>query len=194
MLLFSSKNAAPYMWSRIGVLTMLCTTVAVTLMAYARSNSDAHTHQALATPREIPKDARRFTSRFSEGDLLDQLSVPVSVADPLVLRAGEAVRNAFNAQRRAACPSIGTYNKLGAIQYAKKAVETNGTAMYTLEIVFGSSAVYSRVALQPTTKNAAAYFQLILSTPGPCEVDAPDQLAVSALGASGHLIFISAGQ
>jgi hypothetical protein len=106
----------------------------------------------------------------------------------LVLRAGETVRNTFNTQRRADCPSIGAYNKSGAVQYAKKAVETNGTVLYTLEIVLGSTAVYARVALQPSTKNATACFQLLVSTPGPCDNKASDQLAVSALGACAHVI------
>ena len=192
MLLFESKQVAPQMWSRIGVLTLLCTAVAVTLMAYARSKSDAQAQQIFPIPREIPNNSRRSTSSLSESDLLDQLSVAVSVADPLVLRAGEAVRNAFNIQRRTDCPSIGTYNKSGAVQYAKKAVETNGTVLYTLEVVFGSTAVYARVALQPSTKNTAAYFQLLVSIPAPCEDKAPDQLAVSALGACAHAMMLSA--
>ncbi len=182
------------MWSRIGALTMLCTAVAVTLMAYAKSKSVAHT-QTFPAPRQIPSDrSRRSTSSLTEGDLLEQLSVAVSVADPLVIRAGEAVRNTFNTQRRADCPSVGSYNKSGAIQYAKKAVEPNGTALYTLEVVFGSHAVYARVALQPSTKNATAYFQLLLSIPGPCEAEAPDQLAVSALGACAHAIMADASR
>ena len=179
------------MWSRIGVLTMLCTAVAVTLMAYTRSKAGAHT-QTFPAPREIPDDSTRRSS-LSESDLLDQLSIAVSVADPLVLRAGEAARSTFNTQRRADCPSIGTYNKSGAIQYAKKAVETNGTALYTLEVVFGRTAIYARVALQPSTKNTTAYFQLLLSIPGPCEAEAPDQLAVSALGVCAHDIACNHG-
>ena len=189
MLLFASKNMAPHMWSRIGALTLLSTAVAVTLMAYARSESDAQSQQTFPALREISKDrSRRATSSLSESDLLDQLSVAVSVADPLVLRAGEAVRNTFNAQRWVDCPSMGTYNKSGAVQYAKKAVETNGTVLFTLEVVFGSTAIYARVALQPSTKNTAAYFQFLLSIPSPCEDKAPDQLAVSASGAHAHAL------
>ena len=183
-MLFTSKNV--HMWSRIGVLTMLCTAVAVTLMAYARSKAGTLT-ETFPAPREIPNESPRRSS-LSESDLLDQLSVAVSVADPLVLRAGEAVRNTFNNQRRANCPSMGTYNKSGSVQYAKKAIETNGTALYTLEVVLGRTAVYARVALQPSTKNTTAYFQLLLSIPAPCEAEAPDQLAVSALGVCAHAI------
>jgi hypothetical protein len=113
--------------------------------------------------------------------LLDLKSIFTSVADPLVIQAGEAVRNEFNTVRKTSCVSMGHYTTQGTIQYAKKAVALDGTTLYSLEIVFGTSAVFARVTLLPL--NVGKKFQVILSTPGPCEGEIQEQLAVSSLGA-----------
>ena len=104
----------------------------------------------------------------------------VSAADPLVLQAGEAVRQAFNAQRKTECTSLDPYNTSGAIQYAKRSKDSNETVFYTLEIVLGGDAVFARVAMHP--RSPGSKFQLISSFPGPCEYGVQDQLAVSAHG------------
>ena len=113
-------------------------------------------------------------------DSLDLRSVPVSVADPLIVQAGGAIRTAFNIERNKTCPSKKIYKVQGAIQYARKAVASNGTFLYTLEVSFNDEVVFARVAMSP--KKVGTRFQLIFSIPGPCEDRPQDQLAVSSLG------------
>ncbi len=43
-------------------------------------------------------------------------------------------------------PIIVPYNTRGSIHYAKKAEETNGTTLYTLEIIFGGDVVFAQVS------------------------------------------------
>ncbi len=151
------------------------------MIAFARNN--AHDHTDLSTTDRLggPYNAsRRSIPSLYEQDSVDLNSVLISVAEPLVIQAAEAVRNAFNTQRKTACASLGYFNARGDIQYAKKADESNGTTLYTLEIVFGDSAVFAQVVLLPSNLNAK--FQLISSIPGPCEDGVREQLAVSALG------------
>jgi hypothetical protein len=172
------------MIDRIG-FTLISTAIAVTMIAFARNKThDLHTDLFTTDSLGPYNTSRRAVASLYEQDSVDRDSVFVSVADPLVIQAAEAVRNAFNAQRTASCASLGYFNARGATQYAKKAYESNGTTLYTLEIVFGDSAVFARVALQP--KSSGTRFQLIFSIPGPCEDGVREQLAVSALGALIH--------
>jgi hypothetical protein len=152
--------------------------IAITLFACAKQSAAAF--QSEHSAASIPTVSRRSIASQYEQDSLDLNSVLVSVADPLVVQAGEAIRNAFNAQRMTVCPSLSVYSTRGAIQYAKKAVALNGTVLYTLEIVFDTKAVLGRVALLPN--NVGPKFQVIFSIPGPCEGKIQEQLAVSALG------------
>jgi hypothetical protein len=167
------------MIDRIG-FTLISAAIAITVIAFAR-NKTGDFNAAQVSKVDIPgRSSRRSTQSLIGNDSRDRNSVLISAADPLVLQAGEAIRLAFNAQRATACPSISPYSTRGAIQYAKKAAETNGTFLYTLEIVFGGEAVYARVMMIP--KNPSAKFRLVFSIPGPCEVGVEEQLAVSANG------------
>ena len=177
------------MFHRIGLTLISAAIAIITVIAFAR-NKPADLETDLPVPALLGKpynqSSRRTSKSLSEQDSLDLASVLISVADPLVIQAGEAVRNAFNAQRKATCSSIGLHNTRGAIQYAKKAVQSNGTVLYTMEIVFGDDAIFARVALLPN--KVGAKFQLILSIPqaGPCESGVQEQLALSALGTLIH--------
>lgn len=166
---------------KICMLTFFIATIAITVFAYARNKTDGIDSNHTTALLEMPYDtSRRSTPSIYEQDLLDPDSIPVSLADPLAVQAGEAIRNAFNAQRSITCPSMNLYNSRGDIQYVKKIEESNGTVMFTLEIVFDEDVVFARVALLPN--NLGSTFQLIISTPGPCESGVQEQLAVSARG------------
>jgi hypothetical protein len=180
-------NSCAPMFHRIGLTLISAAIAIITVIALARNKStdletDLPVPALLGSPYN--QSSRRTSKSLSEQDSLDLASVLISVADPLVIQAGEAVRNAFNAQRKATCSSIGLYNTRGAIQYAKKAVQSNGTVLYTMEIVLGDDAIFARVALLPN--KVGAKFQLILSIPGPCESGVQEQLALSALGTLIH--------
>ena len=172
----------PLMINRIG-FTLISAAIAVTMIAFARNTThDLHTDLSNVDLLSGPYNAsRRLIPSLYEQDSVDRNSVLVSVADPLVIQAAEAIRNAFNSQRTMSCASLGYYNVRGVIQYAKKTDASNGTTLYTLEVVFGDSPVFARVAMQPASLNAK--FQLIFSIPGPCEGGVREQLAVSAQGA-----------
>jgi hypothetical protein len=166
---------------KICMFTLITAAIVITIFAHARNQTDSvnsdHTTALLKMPYGT---SRRSTPSIYEQDLLDSDSVQVSLADPLAVQAGEAIRNSFNAQRATTCPSINLYNTRGDIQYVKKLEESNGTVMYTLEIVFDEDVVFARVALLP--KNLGSKFELIISTPGPCESGVQEQLAVSVRG------------
>jgi hypothetical protein len=170
------------MIDRIG-FALISALITITVIAFAKSKAtDLKTGMSIAALSGWPQNttSRQSTpSRYGQ-DSLDLESVIISVADPLVVQTGETIRNTFNAQRKAACPSLELYSTRGAIQYAKKAVQSNGTILYTMEIVFGDEAIFARVALLPD--NNGAKFQMILSVPGPCEGGVQEQLAISALG------------
>jgi hypothetical protein len=157
----STVSCAP-MVARVGFASLISAAIAITIIAFAKSRTAVLKSEQSA--ESLPASSRRSISSQYEQDSLDLNSVLVSAADPLVVQAGEAIRNAFNAQRTAVCASMKLYSAGGAIQYAKKAVALNGTVLYTLEIVFGTNAVLARVALQP--KNVGAKFQVIFSIPG----------------------------
>ncbi len=180
------------MLDRIG-FTLISAAIAITVIAFARNKTpDLKTDLSIAAlPGGLYNTsiARRASASLYEQDTLDRESVLISVADPLVIRAGEYIRNAFNAQRKKTCKSMKLYNSRGVIQYAKKAVETDGTVLYTLEIVFDNAAVFARVALLPN--NADAKFNLVLSIPSPCDGEIQEQLAVSSLGTLIHLCLAS---
>ena len=165
------------MIDRIG-FTLISAVITITLVSIARDRT-INFNDGLSTA-VIPGGSFDSSRRsIYEPDLLDNTSILVSSADPLVLQAGEVIRNAFNSQRTAACASINLYNARGTVQYAKRA-EMNGTVYYTLEVAFGGEVVFSRVKLLP--KSLSAKFQLIFSIPGPCESGVQEQLAVSAFG------------
>jgi hypothetical protein len=172
----STASCAP-MVARVG-FALISAAIAITIIAYAKSKTAALKSDDSA--ESLPTSSRRSIPSQYEQDALDLSSILVSAADPLVVQAGEAIRNAFNAQRTTVCASMKLYSAVGAIQYAKKAVALNGTVLYTLEIVFGTNAVLARVALRQN--NVGAKFQVIFSIPGPCEGRIQEQLAVSALG------------
>ena len=172
----SPFSCAP-MAARVG-FALICAAIAITIIACSKNNTTA-LNSGHFSP-SLPIESRRSIPSQYEQDSLDLNSVLVSVADPLVIQAGEAIRNAFNAQRQSSCASLGLYGTKGAVQYAKKAVASDGTVLYTLEVVFDTSAVFARVALLPSV--VGAKFQVIFSIPGPCEGEMQEQLAVSALG------------
>jgi hypothetical protein len=185
---------------RIGVLTLLFSLLIITIVAKCvRENDDPNssirelvdgkTSNKSETLREYV-NSRRSVPSLNEQDLLDADSAQVSLADPLAVQAGEAIRSAFNAHRAAVCPSMDLYNTRGDIQYAKKQVESNGTVMYSLEIDFESNrsnVVFARVALLPVSLDLK--FQLIFSAPGPCDSGIQEQLAVSARGTRTKALF-----
>jgi hypothetical protein len=166
------------MINRIG-FTLISAAIAITVVAFARSKIPVE-NATVGIPSGPYDTSRRSTALSSKHDLLDRNSVLISAPDPLAIQAGEAVRIAFNAQRTEECKSMDLYHAQGAIQYAKKAEESNGTVHYTLEIVFDGDAVLARVDMLPDSRGAT--FQLIFSIPAPCESGLREQLAVSALG------------
>jgi hypothetical protein len=174
-------SCAP-MAARVG-FAVISAAIAITIFASAKSNTAIV--QSVHSATTIHASSRRSIPSQYEQDSLDLNSVLVSVADPLVVQAGEAIRNAINAQRTTACSSMDLYITRGAIQYAKKAVALNGTVLYTLEIVFDTNAVLGRVALLPN--NVGSKFQVIFSIPGACDGEIQEQLAVSALGTPMHV-------
>ena len=128
----------------------------------------------------------------------DQLEL-IPVDDPYALRAAEALRMNFNAARLINCPATKTYDVPGKVQYAKRGMVGDGKSQYKLEVVFGNDVVFARLAhlgesrqtVDPSTimalddtDNLNGRFQLMTSTPGPCEDAVPEQLAVSASGSA----------
>jgi hypothetical protein len=172
------------MFDRIS-FTLISAVIAITVIAFAKpKTNELETDTTIAALAGGPfnETSRRSTTSSNEQDSLDLDSVLISVADPLVIQAGEAIRNAFNSQRKTKCTSMKRYNSRGAIQYAKKLVQSNGTVLYTMEIVLGNDAIFARVALLPNQAVISSKFHLILSIPGPCEGEVREQLAISALG------------
>ena len=123
--------------------------------------------------------------------------VTVPIDDPRVELAAEALRINFNSARLAGCPATQPYSAPGAIRYARRGMSADGKSQYRLEVVFGSDAVFARIAhlpegrqvIDPTTQaqlddsdNLNGRFVLMTSTPGPCDDAVGEQLAVSATG------------
>ena len=164
---------------RLGISIVFVAVLAITGIAYTRRHDeDLKSHVVIGT--FDGGAARRSIPNLFDQDSLDLRSVPVTISDPLVVQAGEAIRSAFNIERNQTCTSKALYAVQGVIQYARKAQALNGTAQYTLEVDFGDEVVFARVAMQPNT--VGARFELIFSIPGPCKGEQQDQLAVSALG------------
>lgn len=126
----------------------------------------------------------------------DQLEA-VPIDDPKVQRAAEALRININSVRLAQCPATQPYDTPGTIKYAKKGLSADGKSQYRLEVVFGSDAVFARIAHLPRsqqvidpgtqsqlndTQNLNGRFVLMSSTPGPCDNAKADQLAISVTG------------
>lgn len=122
----------------------------------------------------------------------------VSIDDPTVLRAAEALRININSARLAKCPEKKPYEEEGKIEYAKKGLTAQGKSQYRMEVVFGTDAVLGRIAHLPRseqvvdpgtqaalndTENLNGRFVLMSITPGPCDDAVEEQLAVSASGA-----------
>ena len=123
----------------------------------------------------------------------------VPIDDPDVELAAEALRINFNSARLANCPATQPYSTPGTIKYAKKGLSADGKSQYRLEVVFGSDAVFARIAhlpeshqvIDPTTQaqlgdtdNLNGRFVLMSSTPGPCDNAIGEQIAVSETGRS----------
>jgi hypothetical protein len=166
---------------RAGVSIVLIAALAITGIAYARSpDDDGVNHQSKGT--FDGSASRRSMPNLFDEDSLDLMSV----SDPLIVQAEEAIRTAFNIERNKTCASKNHYGVPGAIQYARKEVALNGTVMYTLEVNFDDDVVLARVAMLPNT--VGKQFQLNFSIPGPCDDGPQDQLAVSALGTYNHIL------
>ena len=135
-----------------------------------------------------------YIARSTETDAM----VLLPVDDPKVLRAAEALRIAFNSQRRQNCPALRPYDQPGKIKYAKRGMGDEGLGIYKIEVVFSDNdVVLGRVGHLPRsqqlvdpeaqaalndTRNLDGRFELLSSVPGPCDNGIPEQLAVSATG------------
>jgi hypothetical protein len=116
------------MYHRIGFTLISVTITIITVIALSKNKTnDAETDLCLDAPCNA--SSRRSSTSLDEQDSLDLDSVLISAADPLVIQAGEAIRNEINAQRKVVCASMDLYKTRGAIQYAKKAVQSNGTVL-----------------------------------------------------------------
>ncbi len=111
----------------------------------------------------------------------------IPVNDTTVLQAEKFLRQTFNARRLINCSSIPPYVRAGGIQIAKKSIDVSGKALYSLEIVFEQKTVLANISILPGDNDSqgSPQFKLISSVPGPCEIAAQDQLAVSNYGEVG---------
>jgi hypothetical protein len=109
----------------------------------------------------------------------------VAIDDPMAMQAVEALRESFNIQRRVSCSSTAQYDKPGVIQFAKRSITRNGSASFTVEVVFGNDSVFARISTcaERTDLDGGQKFQVVASVPGPCEIEPQQQLAISSRGA-----------
>mmetsp|Transcript_41868 Transcript_41868/g.87501 ORF Transcript_41868/g.87501 Transcript_41868/m.87501 type:complete len:192 (-) Transcript_41868:9-584(-) len=168
-------------FARVGISIVVIAALAITGISYSRRrDADLKPHQMTGTFNGGA--ARRSMPNLLDQDSLGVRSVSVSISDPLIVQAEAAIRTAFNIERNKTCASKNLYAQ-GGVQYARKAMASNGTVIYTLEVNYDDEVVFARVGMLPV----GTRFQLISSIPGPCDGGPQDQLAVSALGTLNYL-------
>lgn len=151
--------------TRVAVLIAVGVGLVITVIAYSKHTDDAPPHRESEDSK-----GRKLVTHDDDSQ------------SEIVLQAAEYLRVTFNSERRVLCKSAPLFTAGGEIQVFHRLARANRLIEYGIEITFGNSTFYVKVAVisNISESNSSTAFKLLWSAPAPCENSVHDQLAISS--------------